>query len=117
MNSSRTISVEDALAQLLESAKERSIALFEHGTLRVKLYAPRGLDSQTPHEQDEIYVVISGTGEFVSEDGRRTIAPHDFIFVRAGIVHRFENFSDDLALWVFFYGPSGGECAKFLGSR
>ena len=109
MSSPRTISVQDALAQLPESAKERSIALFEHGTLRVKLYAPRGLDPQTPHEQDEIYVVISGTGEFVSEGERRKIAPHDFIFVRAGIVHRFENFSDDLALWVFFYGPNGGE--------
>jgi len=23
--------------------------------------------------------------------------------------HRFENFSDDLAVWVFFYGPEGGE--------
>jgi hypothetical protein len=26
-------------------------------------------------------------------------------------VHRFENFSDDLVVWVVFYGPDGGEAA------
>jgi len=24
-------------------------------------------------------------------------------------VHRFEEFSNDFAVWVFFYGPEGGE--------
>jgi hypothetical protein len=24
-------------------------------------------------------------------------------------VHRFEEFSDDLIVWVIFYGPEGGE--------
>jgi hypothetical protein len=28
-----------------------------------------------------------------------------------GCVHRFEEFSDDLAVWVMFYGPDGGEAA------
>ena len=27
----------------------------------------------------------------------------------AGVTHRFEEFTDDLAVWVFFYGPEGGE--------
>jgi hypothetical protein len=31
------------------------------------------------------------------------------LFVPAGVVHRFEDFSDDLAIWVMFYGPEGGE--------
>jgi hypothetical protein len=31
------------------------------------------------------------------------------LFAAAGVEHRFENFSDDLALWVIFYGPEGGE--------
>jgi hypothetical protein len=29
--------------------------------------------------------------------------------VAAGIEHRFEDFSEDLAVWVVFYGPTGGE--------
>jgi mannose-6-phosphate isomerase-like protein (cupin superfamily) len=108
-SSSRAIGVDEGHARLPESQQERSISLFKHGTLEVKLYAPRGTDPQTPHKQDEIYVVISGTGEFVCEGKRQKFGPHDFLFVRAGIEHRFENFSDDLAVWVFFYGPEGGE--------
>jgi mannose-6-phosphate isomerase-like protein (cupin superfamily) len=35
----------------------------------------------------------------------------DVLFVAAGVEHRFENFTDDFAAWVFFYGPEGGEPA------
>ena len=107
--SSRAIGAREAEAHLPESQRERSIALFHHGTLTVKLYAPRGSDPQTPHTRDEIYVVIRGTGDFVCAGERRKFGPHDFLFVPAGMEHRFENFSDDLAVWVFFYGPEGGE--------
>jgi mannose-6-phosphate isomerase-like protein (cupin superfamily) len=33
----------------------------------------------------------------------------DLLFVPAGETHRFEEFSDDFAAWVIFYGPEGGE--------
>ena len=78
----------------------------------MKLYAPRGSDPQSPHTRDEIYVVIRGTGDFICPGECRKFGPHDFLFVPAGMEHRFENFSDDLALWVFFYGPEGGEAEK-----
>jgi hypothetical protein len=29
--------------------------------------------------------------------------------VPAGMTHRFESFTDDLTVWVIFYGPQGGE--------
>jgi hypothetical protein len=35
--------------------------------------------------------------------------PIFFLFVPAGQIHRFENFSSDFAVWVVFYGPEGGE--------
>jgi hypothetical protein len=31
------------------------------------------------------------------------------LFVPAGVEHRFEDFSDDFAVWVVFWGPDGGE--------
>ena len=40
---------------------------------------------------------------------RHGFAPGDMLFVPAGTVHRFEDFSDDFATWVIFYGPEGGE--------
>jgi mannose-6-phosphate isomerase-like protein (cupin superfamily) len=83
--------------------------LLRHGTLSVEIYAPRGVDEQQPHSRDELYVVASGTGEFVCGARRDRFGPGDLIFVPAQLPHRFENFSADLAAWVVFYGPEGGE--------
>jgi mannose-6-phosphate isomerase-like protein (cupin superfamily) len=99
----------DEAARLLASSGQRSAAVFEHGTLQVKLYAPRGKDLQTPHSRDEIYVVARGHGWFVNDGRRHRFEPHDVLFAHAGAGHRFEDFSDDFLVWVFFYGPEGGE--------
>jgi mannose-6-phosphate isomerase-like protein (cupin superfamily) len=48
-------------------------------------------------------------GYFVIGDTRKPFVPGEVLFVPAGVVHRFEDFSDDFATWVFFYGPEGGE--------
>jgi len=87
----------------------RSSELFTHGSLEVRFYAPRGSDPQTPHTRDEVYVVVSGKGQFFRDGTRTPFGPGDLIFVAAGAEHRFENFTDDLEVWVAFYGPEGGE--------
>ena len=89
------VDLPDARARLAASLAGRSVELFRHGTLRVKLCAPRGQDPQTPHAQDEVYVVGCGTGTFWDGAARRP--------------HRFEDFTDDFATWVLFCGPDGGE--------
>ncbi len=88
---------------------KRFVEVFNYGTLTIELYEPRGTDLQTPHTRDEGYIVIKGNGEFVNGNDRVKFFPGDFLFVAAGDVHRFENFSDDLSVWVIFYGPEGGE--------
>ena len=111
-NSCQKITVAEALDRLPGPQGERSVGLFEHGSLVVKLYAPRGHDPQTPHSRDEIYVVARGGGEFICGGARQACGPHDVLFAAAGVEHRFENFSDDFAVWVFFYGPEGGEADR-----
>ena len=91
---------------------ERSTPVYQHGTLTVKLYAPRDVDLQQPHTRDEVYVVISGHGTFVHGDRHDPFETDDFLFASAGLPHHFENFSDDLLLWVMYYGPEGGEKAE-----
>lgn len=98
-----------ALARLPGPDGRRVARLFEHGSLEVEIYAPRGVDPQTPHTRDEVYVVISGHGMFVDGGERYAFAAGDFLFVPAGVAHHFEEFSDDFAVWVLFYGPAGGE--------
>ncbi|MFP5246491.1 MAG: cupin domain-containing protein [Thermoanaerobaculia bacterium] len=109
MSSSIRLSPADWLARLPGPNGARSVLAYEHGTLTVKLYAPRGTDPQQPHTRDEVYVVVSGSGTFVHGEHRDAFQPGDFLFAPAGLPHRFENFTDDLAVWVLFYGPEGGE--------
>jgi len=103
------LTVLDALARFPGPDGERYVELFRHGTLSVELYAPRAHDPQSPHTRDEVYVVVSGQGQFLNGAERHPFGPGDVLFVPAGVTHRFEEFSDDLAVWVFFYGPEGGE--------
>jgi len=83
--------------------------MLSHGSLEVEIFAPRDVDTQTPHRRDELYVVMRGAGWFVNGEERHPFGPGDVLFVSAGVPHRFEEFTDDFATWVVFYGPEGGE--------
>jgi mannose-6-phosphate isomerase-like protein (cupin superfamily) len=89
-----------------------ALPVFSHGSLAVELYTPIGQDSQTPHTRDEIYFVARGTGFFFDGERRHAVGVGSFLFVAAGRIHRFENFSSDFAVWVAFYGPEGGESGR-----
>ena len=102
----------EALARLPTPDGKRFTLVFEHGTLALELYAPRGHDPQKPHARDELYVVVEGDGTFVCGDERTRFVRGDALFAPAGLAHRFEDFSDDLAVWVMFYGAEGGEAAS-----
>jgi mannose-6-phosphate isomerase-like protein (cupin superfamily) len=93
----------------VNEASQKFVTLFEHGTLKIELYEPIKADFQTPHRQDEAYVILDGTGIFEMGDERVPFAPGDFLFVAAGVPHRFTQFGDSMTTWVIFYGPDGGE--------
>jgi mannose-6-phosphate isomerase-like protein (cupin superfamily) len=97
------------LGNLPAPGGEPFVAAYRRGTISVEPFAPRGVDSQTPHRQDELYVVVRGGGEFQNGPNRHRFGPGDLLFVPAGVEHRFEKFSDDLAVWAIFCGPNGGE--------
>ena len=75
----------------------------KHG--RLLLFAPEGEDRQTPHTQDESYIVVSGSGNFRRGDEVVPFVTGDVLFVPAGVFHHFENFTDDFQTWVIFFGP------------
>jgi len=103
------LTTSQARARMPGPDRDQYDVLLRHGTLEVGYYAPRGTDPQSPHQRDEIYVVTSGQGWFRNGPDRHRFGPGDVLFVPAGVEHRFEEFSDDLGLWVMFYGPKGGE--------
>ena len=90
-------------------AGERAALVLKRGTLDIKLSIPVPPNVQTPHEQDELYVVIRGQGVLVHDGKRDPFTSGDILFVAAGVEHHYEDFSGDLALWRVFYGERGGE--------
>jgi mannose-6-phosphate isomerase-like protein (cupin superfamily) len=100
--------IEEAKAAPIPEGR-RSPELMAHGSMTLRYYAPEGTDPQTPHDQDELYIVASGTGTFFMAGERIAFGPGDALFAPAGAEHRFEDFSGDFAVWVVFYGPTGGE--------
>jgi mannose-6-phosphate isomerase-like protein (cupin superfamily) len=115
MNPTKTscqlLSVPEALTKLPNADGKQFATIFEHGSLAVEIYAPCGIDPQQPHTRDEVYFVVSGSGDYVCGDTRQPFGPTDLLFAAAGVAHRFENFTADLVVWVLFYGPEGGESA------
>lgn len=88
-----------------------SALLLRHGTMEVRWYAPKETDPHAPHDQDELYVVVVGRGWFVRGEERVPFRAGDVLFVPAGVAHKFDNFTPDLAVWLILYGPKGGEPA------
>lgn len=86
--------------------------LYEQGSLAIEIYKPEKADHQKPHDRDEVYIIISGTGQFINGDQVVSFEPHDFLFVPAGREHRFINFTDDFSTWVIFFGPVAAEAGQ-----
>ena len=65
------IRLAEAQAGIPGPAGEHSVSCLQRGTLNVKLSLPAPPNQQTPHEQDEVYVIVRGRGVLL-HDGNST---------------------------------------------
>ncbi len=63
------------------------------------------IDRQKPHEQDEVYYVISGRGSIRVADEDRAVRAGSLVFVAAHVEHRFHDIEQDLRILVFWAPP------------
>ena len=103
------VALADALSKGPPPPGNLAVPIFSHGSLAVEFYTPVGHDPQKPHTRDEVYFVARGKGFFFDGEQRHSIQAGSFLFVPAGQIHRFDDFSADFVVWVVFYGPEGGE--------
>src|SRR5690349_3404678 len=64
-------------------------------------------DRQQPHEDDEVYVVLEGTGVLQVEGKDVPVREGDAVFVEAGAEHRFTAY-EHLAVLVLFERATAG---------
>ena len=63
-------------------------------------------DRQQPHEDDEIYVVLEGTGSLKVEEEQVELQQGQAVFVPAGAEHRFVGYEQLSVLVIFERGRS-----------
>ena len=69
---------------------------------------PKGAaDLQSPHDEDEAYVVLRGRARFRCGSSAASVGPGDLLYVPAREAHHFEEVSEDVVLAVFFAPPEG----------
>ncbi|GAA1893621.1 cupin domain-containing protein [Streptantibioticus ferralitis] len=66
-----------------------------------------GNDPQSPHRQDEIYLVVSGRASITVGEETTHVARGSVVYVPAGTTHRFHHISEDLRVLVVFSPPEG----------
>jgi mannose-6-phosphate isomerase-like protein (cupin superfamily) len=104
------------LAGLVEKCKARGTPYLEF--LRVPqlscgIYslAAGAQDTQSTHDEDEVYLVLKGRGELVVDGEETELSEGSIVYVPADAPHEFIRIEEDLSLLVFFGsgGPSGAE--------
>ncbi len=62
---------------------------------------------QTPHTEDEVYVVLSGHCRFAANEQVLEVGPGDTLFVAANLEHRFIDIDERVEFLVFFAPAEG----------
>lgn len=95
------------LAQLITQRKASNQAYLEFlkvSDLSMGLYVlpAGGIDTQSPHTEDEVYYVVSGRAKIKVADQDRDVGAGSIVYVAKNVEHRFHSIEEELTLLVFF---------------
>ncbi|QLH03205.1 cupin domain-containing protein [Nitrosopumilus cobalaminigenes] len=71
----------------------------------VLVLKPGEEDTQTPHDSDEVYCVISGNGYLKIKDKDYKLSKDKLFFVAKDVEHYFHGNTKELKVLYFFGGP------------
>jgi len=92
------------LVSRVEKSGDRYLEFLRVAPMSAGVYVlPVGaIDLQLPHEQDELYYVIRGRGQFRHEAANRNVVAGDLLYVPAHEAHQFHTIEEELVLLVVF---------------
>jgi quercetin dioxygenase-like cupin family protein len=97
----------EGLEELRLASSRAYLEFLREPSMSAGLYtlAAGGVDGQSPHNEDEIYIVMAGRSRFTAGEETRDAAPGDVIFVAAHVPHRFHDITEELRIIVLFAPP------------
>ena len=58
-------------------------------------------------EQEEVYFVVTGTGEMCLGEEKITLTAGQAVYIPIGVFHQLTNIGDDILNFIYCYGPAG----------
>jgi len=80
----------------------------DHFCMGTATLAPNG--GQVPwhnHPQEEVYVILEGTGEMCVSDERRTLNAGQAVYIPSEAYHQLTNVGDEPLRMLYCYAPAG----------
>lgn len=65
------------------------------------------VDTQEPHTEDEIYIVLQGRGVLATDTATAVVGPGSVLYVPAGERHQFVDIAEDIVAVVVFAPAEG----------
>lgn len=99
----------ETLRERHRSSGESYLEFLRESSMSAGLYRlPAGEpDRQTPHAEDEVYVVTAGRARVEIGEDSYPVERSDVVFVERGVDHRFVDIEEDLETLVLFAPPEG----------
>ena len=69
---------------------------------------PGADDPQTPHQEDEVYVVLAGRARLTVAGRDQPVGPGSVVFVARTVPHRFADVTERLSVLVLFAPAESG---------
>jgi quercetin dioxygenase-like cupin family protein len=109
------------LPRLLAEHRQRAdlwLEFFRIPAMSLGIYklAKGAADPQQPHDEDEVYYVLTGHGRIEIDGDDHAVEPGALIFVERRRAHRFHDIKEDLELLVFFAPAEGSSGAGAPGN-
>lgn len=74
----------------------------------VYFLAAGSTDMQAPHDDDEVYLVLSGRARMRLDDADRAVGPGSLLYISASTEHAFFEIEEDMTLLVMFANTPPG---------
>jgi mannose-6-phosphate isomerase-like protein (cupin superfamily) len=104
------VSLEEARAEVQHRTGELYLEFLRRDSMSCGLYVLEAgaTDPQGPHQEDEVYVVLSGRARLRAGDRDDPVGPGSVLFVARTVPHRFHDITERLSVLVLFAPAESG---------
>lgn len=92
------------LVTQLEDGDQDYLEVLSTDSMRVELAHYPNPAPKTPHKEDELYVIISGSGMVNVGDETYAVDEGDVVYVEQGLEHDFFDIEEEITALVVFTG-------------